>query len=123
MQYSINRYNNNINNNNYKNNNKKNINNNHNSSPSSTSGFDITSRTRGSGAHCLSVHFRGQGTNTLPQQSSPQHGTTNVNATSVTTTTTNATTTIGSPLPPRYRFRELLLMGDTYNTLTDDGER
>ena len=32
-------------------------------------------------------------------------------------------TLIGSPLPPRYRFRELLLLGDAYNTYADDGER
>ena len=32
---------------------------------------------------------------------------------------------LGSPLPPRYRFRELLMGAttDTYNTYIDDGER
>ncbi|KAH7636442.1 hypothetical protein HUG17_10412 [Dermatophagoides farinae] len=31
---------------------------------------------------------------------------------------------LGSPLPPRYRFRELLMGAttDTYNTYIDDGE-
>ena len=30
---------------------------------------------------------------------------------------------IGSPFPPRYRFRDLLPGPDQYNTLADDGER
>ena len=30
---------------------------------------------------------------------------------------------LGSPLPPRYRFRDLLLVGDPEKPYVDDGER